>query len=192
LIAINVSMVEFRDKDFIAGVRAILNDTGLDPRHLEFELTESGLMQDTETTIAVLRALKDLGVRLAIDDFGTGYSCLSYLRRFPINTFKIDRSFLQDFTGVPAVVDLAAMREAVLHLGGDPKTINMNLVGMGILPLEFKPGENTAALGSPAKKSSRSKGSPRFSTRPSGAAIPKPCGPSSPTATRCWPRSPAA
>ena len=98
-IAVNVSAVEFHGKDFLAGVRAILNDTGLDPRHLELELTESGLMQDTEATTAVLHALKDLGVQIAIDDFGTGYSSLSYLRRFPIDTLKIDQSFVQDIDG---------------------------------------------------------------------------------------------
>jgi diguanylate cyclase len=98
-IAVNVSAVEFHGKDFLGGVRATLNDTGLDPRHLELELTESGLMKDTEPTLAVLRALKDLGVQIAIDDFGTGYSCLSYLRRFPIDTLKIDQSFVQDIDG---------------------------------------------------------------------------------------------
>ena len=98
-IAVNVSAVEFHGRDFLAGVRAILNDTGLDPRRLELELTESVLMQDTETTMAVLHALKDLGVRIAVDDFGTGYSSLSYLRRFPIDTLKIDQSFVQDIDG---------------------------------------------------------------------------------------------
>jgi diguanylate cyclase len=98
-IAVNVSAVEFHSKDFLAGVRAILSDTGLDPRHLELELTESGLMQDTDMTLANLRALKDLGVQIAVDDFGTGYSSLSYLRRFPIDTLKIDQSFVQDIDG---------------------------------------------------------------------------------------------
>ena len=98
-IAVNVSAVEFHGKDFLAGVRAILNDTGLDPRQLELELTESGLMQDTERTTAILHALKNLGVQIAIDHFGTGYSSLSYLRRFPIDTLKIDQSFVQDIDG---------------------------------------------------------------------------------------------
>ncbi len=98
-IAVNVSAVEFCGKDFLAGVRAILDDTGLDPRHLEIELTESGLMRDTELTAANLRALKGLGVRVAVDDFGTGYSSLSYLRRFPIDTLKIDQSFVRDIDG---------------------------------------------------------------------------------------------
>jgi len=98
-IAVNVSTVEFHGKNFLAGVRAILDDTGLDPRRLELELTESGLMHDTDITMSNLRALKDLGVQIAVDDFGTGYSSLSYLRRFPIDTLKIDQSFVQDIDG---------------------------------------------------------------------------------------------
>jgi diguanylate cyclase len=95
-IAVNVSSKEFRNKDFLEGVVAILDDTGLDPSHLELEMTESGLMQDTEPTMVLLSALKKLGVQIAIDDFGTGYSSLSYLLRFPIDTLKIDQSFVQD------------------------------------------------------------------------------------------------
>jgi diguanylate cyclase (GGDEF)-like protein len=95
-IAVNVSSREFHSKDFLSRVSAILKETGLDPRHLELEMTESGLMQDTEPTTATLHALKKLGVRIAIDDFGTGYSSLSYLLRFPIDTLKIDQSFVQD------------------------------------------------------------------------------------------------
>jgi diguanylate cyclase (GGDEF)-like protein len=98
-VAVNVSAAEFGGKDFVPGVRAAIAETGLDPQRLELELTESGLMQDTARTMQVLRALKELGVRLAIDDFGTGYSCLSYLRRFPIDTLKIDQSFVHDIEG---------------------------------------------------------------------------------------------
>ncbi len=94
-IAVNVSSREFHGKDFLAGVMSILDDTGLDPRHLELEMTESGLIQDSIPTTAILRALKHLGVQIAIDDFGTGYSSLSYMLRFPIDTLKIDRSFVQ-------------------------------------------------------------------------------------------------
>jgi diguanylate cyclase len=98
-VAVNVSALEFHGRDYLAGVRQVLEDTGLHPRHLEVELTESGLMQDTVPATAALRALKDLGVQIAIDDFGTGYSSLSYLRRFPIDTLKIDQSFVQDIAG---------------------------------------------------------------------------------------------
>jgi EAL domain-containing protein (putative c-di-GMP-specific phosphodiesterase class I) len=97
-IAVNVSARELRS-DFLEGVLSILNDTGLDPRRLELELTESGMMQDMEKTLEILCALKQLGVQIAVDDFGTGYSSLSYLRRFPIDTLKIDQTFVQDIGG---------------------------------------------------------------------------------------------
>ncbi|MDD2853089.1 MAG: EAL domain-containing protein [Desulfuromonadaceae bacterium] len=97
-IAVNVSARELRN-DFFEGVRSILNDTGLDPCRLELELTESGMMRDTEKTLEILYALKQLGVQIAVDDFGTGYSSLSYLRRFPIDTLKIDQTFVQDIGG---------------------------------------------------------------------------------------------
>ena len=108
-IAVNVSPVEFHGKDFFAGIRSILDDTGLDPHYLELELTESGMMQDTEQTTAILHALKELGVQIAVDDFGTGYSSLSYLRRFPIDTLKIDKSFVQDSDGEAIVSAVIAM-----------------------------------------------------------------------------------
>lgn len=98
-IAVNVSAVEFQGKDFLSGVRNILAQTGLDPHHLTFELTESAMMQNTQQTMETLQALKDLGIKIAIDDFGTGYSSLSYLRSFPIDELKIDQSFVQDIDG---------------------------------------------------------------------------------------------
>jgi diguanylate cyclase (GGDEF)-like protein len=98
-VSVNVSVKEILSKDFLSSVRAILDDTGLDPRRLELEVTESGLMYDAQQTTATLFALKDLGVNIAIDDFGTGYSCLSNLSNFPIDTLKIDQSFVQDIDG---------------------------------------------------------------------------------------------
>ena len=124
-IAVNVSALEFRSKGFLSGVRTILNDTGLDPRHLELELTESGLMQDTEPTTVILQALKSLGVRIAIDDFGTGYSSLNYLRRFPIDTLKIDRSFVRDIDGDGG----DAIVSAVIAMG---VSLNQRVVAEGI------------------------------------------------------------
>jgi diguanylate cyclase len=94
--AVNISAVEFRSPDFAAGVGDILQQTGLDPRRLELELTESSLIQDTERTSNTMRALKQLGVKIAVDDFGTGFSSLSALRRFPIDTLKIDQSFVRN------------------------------------------------------------------------------------------------
>ena len=98
-ISVNISAKEFLSKGFLSSVRAILDDTGLEPHRLEIEVTESGLMHDAQQTTATLFALKDLGVDIAIDDFGTGYSCLSNLWNFPIDTFKIDQSFVQDIDG---------------------------------------------------------------------------------------------
>lgn len=108
-IAVNVSPVEFHNKDFLAGIYTTLAETGLDPHRLELELTESGMMQDMEQTTAILQALKKLGVQIAVDDFGTGYSSLSYLHRFPIDTLKIDQSFVQDVDGEPIVSAVIAM-----------------------------------------------------------------------------------
>lgn len=113
-VAVNISALEFRHKGFLDEVALILRETGLAPRYLELELTESVLMHDAESSVAVLDALKAMGVRLAIDDFGTGYSSLSYLKRFPVDTLKIDQSFVQniiadsdDATIVSAVIDMA-------------------------------------------------------------------------------------
>jgi diguanylate cyclase (GGDEF)-like protein len=119
LISINVSSVEFHGKDFLAGVHAVLNDTGLDAHHLEFELTESGLMQDTEQTLEILQTLKGLGAQIAIDDFGTGYSSLSYLLRFPIDELKIDQSFVQAIKGDDG--DAETIVSAVIAMGASLK-----------------------------------------------------------------------
>ena len=95
-VAVNISALEFCHKDFVAGVRAILSETGLLPACLQLEITESVLMRDAESSTAILQQLKYMGVQLAVDDFGTGYSSLSYLKQFPIDVLKIDQSFVQD------------------------------------------------------------------------------------------------
>jgi len=113
-VAINLSARQFRDPRLLDTVRAALAGTGVDPSRIKLEITESAVMQDVEDTERSLRALKDLGVRLSVDDFGTGYSSLAYLKRFPIDTLKIDRSFVRELPGDPddlaisgAVIDLA-------------------------------------------------------------------------------------
>ena len=113
VMAVNLSAVQFRQTDLVAMVRAILEDTGLDPRWLELEVTESVLMHDIERVIAILHDLKALGVKLSIDDFGTGYSSLSYLKRFPIDKIKIDQSFVRD---VERSSDDAAIVQAVIAI----------------------------------------------------------------------------
>lgn len=113
-VAINISAVEFRSKHFLEGIRDALEEIRLEPAYLGIELTESTLMQDGESTASVLQALKALGVQLAIDDFGTGYSSLSYLKRFPIDTLKIDQSFVRDITTDP---DDAIIVSAVIGMG---------------------------------------------------------------------------
>ena len=112
--AVNVSAMEFRDKNFLDGLFAILSETGLDPRSLELELTESVLMKHAEFTASVLQILRKRGVQVAVDDFGTGYSSLSYLQKFPVDALKIDQSFVRqistagdDTTIVKAVIGMA-------------------------------------------------------------------------------------
>ncbi len=94
--AVNLSAYQFRQKQLVETVARALRETGMDPRYLELEITESTAMQDVEFTIAMLRSLREMGIRIALDDFGTGYSSLSYLRKFPITTLKVDRSFVRD------------------------------------------------------------------------------------------------
>jgi diguanylate cyclase (GGDEF)-like protein/PAS domain S-box-containing protein len=125
-IAINVSAVELRAKNFADGVRTTLEETGLEPRYLELELTETFLMQDPTSTAVVLEELKDMGVQLALDDFGTGYSSLSYMRRFPIDTLKIDQSFVRNLT---TNSDDASVVSAVINMGS---SLHMLVVAEGI------------------------------------------------------------
>jgi len=96
VVAVNVSALQFQQSDFVEGIAAVLQEHALPPHRLELELTESILIQDVDETLKRLEALARLGVQLAIDDFGTGYSSLAYLKRFPINKLKIDRSFVND------------------------------------------------------------------------------------------------
>lgn len=125
-VAVNVSSLEFRSEGFLDNVRAILSDTGLNPRYLELELTETVLMQHAESTLAVLSALKAIGVRLAVDDFGTGYSSLSYLKRFPIDCLKIDQSFVRDITSGSDDVPIV---RAVITMA---KSLKQRVVGEGV------------------------------------------------------------
>ena len=101
--------------------------SGLDPRYLELELTESIVMGDAAATVSVLRSLKDLGVRISIDDFGTGYSSLSHLRRFPIDTLKIDQSFMSDLDA--GEDDAAAITSAIISMA---KSLRQRVIAEGV------------------------------------------------------------
>jgi diguanylate cyclase (GGDEF)-like protein/PAS domain S-box-containing protein len=125
-LAVNISAVELRAPEFVAGVREILTESGLDPHLLELELTETFLMVDASSTADVLRELKGAGVQLALDDFGTGYSSLSYLKRFPLDTLKIDRSFVRNIT---TDADDASIVTAVIGLG---RNLHMRVVAEGV------------------------------------------------------------
>jgi EAL domain-containing protein (putative c-di-GMP-specific phosphodiesterase class I) len=112
-VAVNLSAIQFRQKNLVADVERILADTGLEAAWLEFELTESMLMEETPDLGRTLDGLRSLGVKLAIDDFGTGHSSLSHLKRFPIDKLKIDRAFVRD---VPGDADDAAITGAIIDL----------------------------------------------------------------------------
>jgi diguanylate cyclase (GGDEF)-like protein/PAS domain S-box-containing protein len=125
-VSVNISAVEFRHKNFLDGVATILRETGMLPSYLELELTESILMHDAKSSESVLESLKGMGMQLAIDDFGTGYSSLSYLKRFPINTLKIDQSFVQD---IDIDVDDASIVSAMIGMG---KSLKQRVIAEGV------------------------------------------------------------
>jgi diguanylate cyclase (GGDEF)-like protein/PAS domain S-box-containing protein len=125
-VAVNISAMEFRDKHFLEGVFSILDQTGLDPRFLELELTEGVLMKSAESTESILDTLRARGVQVAVDDFGTGYSSLSYLTRFPIDALKIDQSFVHQITIAP---DDTAIVVAIVGMG---RSLNMRVVAEGV------------------------------------------------------------
>ncbi|MER7008634.1 EAL domain-containing protein [Dactylosporangium sp. NPDC000555] len=123
---VNLSPRQFQHEGLVEEVSGILAETGADPHQIVLEITESLLMQDTDSTISTLGRLKALGVRLAIDDFGTGYSSLSYLKRFPVDILKIDRSFVD---GITAEGGDATLAEAVVQLG---RALQLQTVAEGI------------------------------------------------------------
>ena len=104
----------------------ILDSTGLEPRYLELELTETAVMRNFEATSVVLTSLSAMGIRIAVDDFGTGYSNLSYLKRFPINTLKLDKSFVHD---IPHSENIATIVRSVIHMG---HSLHLQVVAEGV------------------------------------------------------------
>jgi EAL domain-containing protein (putative c-di-GMP-specific phosphodiesterase class I) len=125
-ISINISAIELRSKHFIDYVRAIIDETGMEPTSLGFELTEGALMQDAQLTVSVMRSLKDMGIQLTLDDFGTGYSSLSHLRRFPIDALKIDKSFVG---GLCTEAGDAKIVTAVIGLG---RNFHLQVIAEGV------------------------------------------------------------
>ncbi|MBL8328259.1 MAG: EAL domain-containing protein [Rubrivivax sp.] len=125
-VAVNVSALQFQQPDFIEQVAKVLDDNGLPPEALELEVTETILIHDAEDMLTRLNALSRLGVRLSIDDFGTGYSSLAYLKRFPIDQVKIDRSFV---AGLPADDSDAGIVKAILQMA---RALGMGVIAEGV------------------------------------------------------------
>nr|WP_232374337.1 GGDEF and EAL domain-containing protein [Pseudomonas chlororaphis] len=128
--SVNVSAIDFRQRDFVERLSRTLSETGLEPKLLELEITESVLMQNVGATIATLNAIKQLGVRLAIDDFGTGYSSLSYLQKFPVDVLKIDQSFVRDLS---TDSNDAKLVSSIIDLG---RNLNLSIIAEGVETLE--------------------------------------------------------
>ncbi|MGE0386009.1 MAG: putative bifunctional diguanylate cyclase/phosphodiesterase [Gammaproteobacteria bacterium] len=124
--AVNLSARQFRQVDLASIIDSVIEDEGLDPATLEFEITESLLMENTQSSSATLAALKAKGVRISVDDFGTGYSSLSYLKRFPIDTLKIDQSFVRDIT---TDADDATIASAIIGLAHN---LRLKVVAEGV------------------------------------------------------------
>ena len=116
VVSVNLSARQFRQEGLVRVVSRILEETRLDPAQLEMELTESMVMHNVEAAITTLQGLKSLGVALSVDDFGTGYSSLSYLRQLPVDTLKIDRSFVRDI-GAGENPDDGVIAQAIISLG---------------------------------------------------------------------------
>lgn len=124
--AVNLSVRQFFDDNLIQDVADALSESGMEPELLEMEITEGMVMQDAERAIRTLTAIKALGVRLAIDDFGVGYSSLAQIKRFPIDTLKVDRSFIRD---IPQNREDRAITEAIIAMG---RTLSLTVIAEGV------------------------------------------------------------
>ena len=125
-VAINLSARQLQQADLAGAVERIVGRAGVDPALLEFELTESMLMANPEAAVEILTRIKALGMRLSVDDFGTGYSSLAYLKRFPLDALKIDRTFVRDLPDDP---DDAAITKAVIRLA---HSLSLKVVAEGV------------------------------------------------------------
>lgn len=125
-VAVNLSAVQFLQKDLVHKIDTILEETSFDPCYLELEITENMVMRDVHSAIMTLKQLKERGIHISIDDFGTGYSTLSYLKEFPVDTLKIDRSFIKDIDTNPSSV---ALTKAITTLAHD---LQLNVIAEGV------------------------------------------------------------
>ena len=130
VIAINVSKLQFRQKDFLNTINQILYETGLDPCFLEIEITESIIMDDANATFKLLKQIRDVGVRIAIDDFGIGYSSLGYLKSMPIDILKIDQSFVKNITDDE---NSRAICNAIISMAN---SLNIDVIAEGVETIE--------------------------------------------------------
>src|SRR5690606_420559 len=124
--SVNLSGRQFEEEDLVPMIKEILEDLKLDPSCLHIELTENQIVKNTKVAIEKMKQLKELGVKISIDDFGTGYSSLGYLKDFPLDTLKIDRSFIMDVTENAAD---AAITNTIITLA---KNLNLNVVAEGV------------------------------------------------------------
>ena len=124
--AVNLSLRQLTDENLIDNIRTALNDSGMAPNLLELEITESMVMRNPTRIIAVLTKIKNMGVRLAIDDFGTGYSSLAQIKHFPVDTLKVDRSFIRN---IPQDAADKAITEAIIAMGN---TLSLNVIAEGV------------------------------------------------------------
>ncbi len=125
-LAVNVSARQFRKEGFVEELRELLRETGADPRRIKLELTESLLLQDVDGIIAIMQALRGMGIGLALDDFGTGYSSLGYLRRLPLDELKIDQGFVRNVLDEPRD---AAIAHSIITLA---QQLGMDVIAEGV------------------------------------------------------------
>jgi diguanylate cyclase (GGDEF)-like protein/PAS domain S-box-containing protein len=125
-VAVNLSGYQLQHKGLLMSIRNVLDETGMSPDNLEFEITESVIMQNPDFAVSILSSISDLGIHISIDDFGTGYSSLAHLKRFSVNTLKIDKSFVQD---VSLNSTDAAIATAIIAMGN---SLNLNVIAEGV------------------------------------------------------------
>jgi len=125
-VSVNLSGKHFDQPNLVDQIQEILDNTGFDARRLKLEITETAVMENADAAISMLRSIKQLGIQISIDDFGTGYSSLSYLHRFPIDTLKIDRSFVN---AIERGTENSEIVRTIVYLA---KALNLNVVAEGI------------------------------------------------------------